>query len=500
MSSPDAAVSYGRRLADIAAQSPDATAMIFVTGAGAEHRVTWAQLDHRSNRVARGLTGLGISHGDIVVIGLPNSIEHVVIAFGAWKAGACVLPLRSDLPEWERGRVLDVTRPAVVVASWPDREGQRVIAARTLEDPAISTEPVPDRTPDPARAIATSGSTGVPKVICIKGSGTFSLAGTEYDSAREMGHRAGQIQLVPAPLYHTNGALITFTALLQRQVVILLEHFVAELVLSLIERYRVNTLTATTIMLQRMARCADVHRRDLNSVESLLHGGAPLPDWLARFWIDRLGAGRFYVAYGSSENAGSCLATGEELLARPGTVGRPVNSELRILDDAGGQVAPGVVGTIHFRRPGQTEPVFRYLGDTRPATTADLFTSVGDMGWVDDDGYLYLADRRVDLIISGGVNVYPAEVEAALTEHPAVADAVVVGLPDPEWGKRVHAVIELSDPAAAPSAAELRSYCRERLAAHKVPKTIEFVVALPRTAAGKIRRGDMARQRNGFNS
>jgi bile acid-coenzyme A ligase len=152
---------------------------------------------------------------------------------------------------------------------------------------------------------------------------------------------------------------------------------------------------------------------------------------------------------------------------------------------------------IHMRRPGQTAPVFSYLGDVPSATSADGFTALGDLGWLDDDGYLYLADRRVDMIISGGANVYPAEVEGALTEHPEVADAVVIGVPDDEWGERVHAVVQPANVAEPPSVEELRTHCRGRLAAYKVPKTVELVTALPRSDAGKIRRGDLARERQG---
>lgn len=492
----DAVVSYGRRLSDLAAMQPEATAFVFVTTAGEERRISRQELDQRSNRIARALAAGGVGQGDMVTIELPNSVEHIAIAFGAWKLGAGVLPLRWDLPAWERARVLGVAGSAVVVGSRSEDEQWPVVAAEALEDPTVSAEPVPDRIPDPARAIASSGSTGTPKVICASGSGTFALENIENSAVTALGQRPGQIQLVPAPLYHTNGSLITYTALLHGQSLIVMERFIAELALELIERHGVNTLTATTIMLQRMARSPDVTRRDLRSVESLLHGGAPLPEWLARFWIERLGPNRFFAAFGSSENAGACFVRGDEWLQRPGTVGRPVNTELRIRDENGRELPSGEVGMIHVRRPGQTSPVFTYLGDVPASTGPDRFTVLGDLGWVDDDGYLYLADRRVDMIISGGANVYPAEVEGALTEHAGVADAVVIGLPDEEWGERVHAVVQPTDPAHPPTADELRAYCRERLASHKVPKTVELVVGLPRTEAGKIRRGDLVRERS----
>jgi len=488
-------VSYGRRLSDLTEMHPDATAFIYASVTGEERLVTWRELEERSNRVARALDRRGVGQGDMVVIELPNSVEHVVLAFAVFKVGACVLPLRSDLPGWERERVLAVANPAVVVGTRDDVGSWPVVTPSELEDPELPTDRLPDRVPNPARAIASSGSTGVPKVIRASGPGVFVPSSIENSVVTTLGQRPGQVQLVPAPMYHTNGSLITWTALMSGQSLIVMERFVADLALELIERHRVNTFTATTIMLARMARSADVDKRDLSSIESMLHGAAPLPDWLARFWIERVGPERFFVAYGSSENAGTCFARGDEILQRPGTVGRPANTELRIRGEDGSDLPPGQVGMIHLRRPGQTEPVFAYVGDVPSATGADGFTALGDLGWLDDDGYLYLADRRVDMIISGGANVYPAEVEGALTEHPGVADVVVIGLPDDEWGERVHAVVQPADVARPPSSEELRTHCRERLAAYKVPKTVEMVERIPRTEAGKVRRSDFVRER-----
>jgi bile acid-coenzyme A ligase len=488
-------VSYGRRLTELAEMQPEATAFTFVTTTGEERSVTWRELDQRSNRLARGLGLRGVGQRSMVAIELPNSVEHLVCAFAAWKVGACVLPLRWDLPAWERERVLAVAEPTIVVGSRADGGSWEVVGPELLEDSSQSVDQLPDCVPDPARAIASSGSTGVPKVICANGSGLFMPTGIENSAVSALAQRPGQIQLAPAPFYHTNGSLISWTALLQGQSLIVMERFVADLALELIERHRVNTLTATTIMLQRMARSPDIAKRDLSSIESLLHGAAPLPQWLARFWIDRIGPPHFFIAYGSSENAGACFVRGDEWLQRPGTVGRPVNTELRIRDDGGRDLPSGEVGMIHLRRPGAAGPVFSYLGDVPNSTGADGFTALGDLGWLDDDGYLYLADRRVDMIISGGANVYPAEVEGALTEHPEVADVVVIGLPDDEWGERVHAVVQAADSTKPPSEDELRAHCRARLAAYKVPKTVELVERLPRTDAGKIRRSDLVRER-----
>jgi bile acid-coenzyme A ligase len=188
-------------------------------------------------------------------------------------------------------------------------------------------------------------------------------------------------------------------------------------------------------------------------------------------------------------------------LERPGTVGRPTAvTELKILDENGDELPPGKVGEIFMRIKGTTAPVFDYLGSDRPKVTADGFTSVGDLGHVDEDGYLYSADRRKDLIISGGANVVPAEVEAAIGEHPWVADVAVIGLPDEDWGHRVHAIVVPTDPSQPPSAKDLETHCRERLARYKVPKSFELIDELPRTDMFKIRRSDLAAERSSDNS
>jgi bile acid-coenzyme A ligase len=272
------------------------------------------------------------------------------------------------------------------------------------------------------------------------------------------------------------------------QQIILMERFVAELAVDLIERHRVNTFAGVTIMLQRMARVEGIENRDLSSLESVLHGGAPLPEWVARKWIELVGPSCFFVSYGSSENAGIALANGEQWLAHPGTVGKPFNTIVRVLDDEGADLPPGAVGEIYLRWREQAATSFEYSGAVQARRTADGFSSLGDLGWLDEDGFLFLADRRTDLIISGGANVYPAEVEAALSEHGDVVDAAVVGVPDPEWGRRVHAIVQLRPTDQPPTAEALRDHCRERLAAYKVPKTFEFTERLPRSAAGKLRR------------
>jgi bile acid-coenzyme A ligase len=220
-----------------------------------------------------------------------------------------------------------------------------------------------------------------------------------------------------------------------------------------------------------------------------------MPAWLREIWIELLGGERLREAFGSTEATGVVTIRGDEWLHHRGSVGRPLATELKILDDRGVQVTPGTVGTIFMRPADPAQPIHHYFGSPPATRSEDGFVSVGDLGWVDEEGYLFLADRRTDLILRGGANIYPAEVEAALSEHPEVADVAVIGLPDQDLGQRVHAIIQAKDPSAPPDFSGLDVLCRQRLAPYKVPASYEFLDRLPRNEAGKLRRSALAAER-----
>jgi bile acid-coenzyme A ligase len=279
---------------------------------------------------------------------------------------------------------------------------------------------------------------------------------------------------------------------------VLLERFNAARVLSLIERYQVSGFIAATPMLQRIAQVPGMARRDLSSLEWVQQGASPLPLWLGRRWCELVGPERFYLSYGASEMHGLITCRGDEWLAHPGTIGQPFGpAEVKILDAENRPLPTGEVGGIYIRTP--TGPAASYVGDNVAPMdrTEDDFVTVGDLGWVDEDGFLYMADRRVDLIVTGAANVYPAEVEVALSEHPQIFDVVVVGLRDPEWGRRVHAIVAPVDAAHPPDGADVIAFAKARLASYKVPKTVEFVDALPRSEAMKLSRAALVAEREG---
>jgi len=247
-------------------------------------------------------------------------------------------------------------------------------------------------------------------------------------------------------------------------------------------------------MLKRMLEVPDVATRDYSRLRSICSTAAPLPAPVRRAWIDILGPDRVLEIYAGSELTGLTSITGTEWLARPGSAGRPVFSEIRIVDESGSELAPGEIGEI-FMRSTTAGAGFEYRG-AQPRRDRDGFHSIGDLGWVDSDGYLFVADRRTDLIVTGGANVYPNEVEEAILSHPKVFDVAVIGLSDPEWGKRVHAVVQ---PIVGASITddEVRAHARGQLVAYKVPKTVEFVQTLPRSELGKVQRKQLiaARER-----
>jgi bile acid-coenzyme A ligase len=302
--------------------------------------------------------------------------------------------------------------------------------------------------------------------------------------------------LVLAPMYHIN-AFATVHNLLAGDRLIVLERFDAARAVDAIERHRITAFTATPTMLQRIADLPGIDDRDLSSIDWILQGAAPMPPSLVHRWAGFIGPERILMAYGMTESIGITALRGDEWMAHEGSVGRGQrDTEIRILDDDGNELPAGEVGEVFMRAPvyGGSD----YLGEApQMATTDDGFQSVGDMGHVDEDGYLYIVDRRVDMIVTGGANVFPAQVEEALIDHPRVADVVVIGLKDDEWGRRVHAIVEPADLSDPPTADELIAYAKSRLAAYKVPKTVELVDAMPRSAATKVNRGRLTDERGG---
>lgn len=488
MSEP-AGVAFGPRLRQLAEADPDGVALVVVAPDGSEQVLTYGDLEQGANRWCRALLASGADAGTRVALAVPNSVDFVLAALGTWKAGAVPVPVRYDLPQWERDRVLEVVAASVVL------DAERLSALRELAAQQ-DAGPVPDAMSPQINGICSSGSTGVPKVIVNERPALWTPALSQPFLAQWEPTELPQVILVPAPMYHTNG-FVTLNFLMGGDRLVVLQKFDAALMLDVIERHRITTFTATPTMLQRIAQVEGVAQRDLSSVHWILQGAAVMPPTLLRTWFDLLAPKKVVMAYGMTENLGLTALRGDEWIEHPGSVGRGFReTELKILDSNGQQVPVGEIGDIYLRSPMTGTYSYRGGAALLP-TTQDGFGTAGDMGRLDDEGFLYIVDRRVDMIVTGGANVFPAEIESALSDHPGIADVVVIGLQDDQWGRRVHAVVEPAQPQAPVTAEQVIAYAKSRLAGYKVPKTVELVDVIPRSAATKVSRSAMVEVRGG---
>ena len=481
-----------RKLTQLAGQRPEQVAVTFVALDGRRGQLTWADLEAQANRLARRLAEAGVGSGDFVAIGLGNSVEHVIAAQATWKLGGCAMPVGSTLPPAERDALIALAEPKAEVSDWPDRPGITSAEIAGLAQ-RYSDAPLEDAVPQPFKAIGSGGSTGKPKLIVSPGA--FAYPGGTHPLAGITGLGDGHVAFSPGPLYHNQAFLLTSVALYSGASVVLTERFRPELTLALVAELGVTYLNVVPTMMARMLRSPAIETADLSSIEVLMHMAAPCPEWVKRGWIDRIGAEHVWELWAATELTGITVIRGDEWLQRPGSVGKPIATEIQIIGPDGTQQPPGEVGEIYSRFGGVPTAGYAYLGAPALPERPGGFRSVGDLGYLDDDGYLYLADRRTDLIISGGANVYPAEVESVLSTHDGVADVAVIGLPDEDLGQRVHAVVR---PAQAGSDAlrdELLSLCAQQLARYKCPRDIEFVAELPRAETGKLRRSALRDER-----
>ena len=485
------AVTPGARLTQLAAARPHEIAVICERSAGADAFLTRLELEQWVNRFAHRLARLDVGPGSFVVINVPNGLEHIVATLAIYKLGACPMPISDRMPPAERDAMTALAAPKAVVSDAPGLGGITLAEMQRLE--GFPTSPPPDAVPQPFKAVGSGGSTGRPKLIVAPGAFCFPPSGHPF--AVVLGIVDGDRVYSPGPLYHNQAFLFSQVALFAGASVVIDEKFDAERALAAIERHRPTIVNVVPTMMLRMARAPSFHRRGLSSIRALWHMAAPCADWVKRAWIERIGAARVCELWSATEVTGATTIDGEEWLRRPGSVGRGYQTEIRILDARRRPLPPGEVGEI-YTRFNRGPPQYFYLGAAPLETLDEGFASVGDLGYLDADGYLFLADRRMDLIISGGANIFPAEVEAVLTQFEGVHDAAVIGLKDEDLGRRVHALIEPS-PGFHLSQAALDAHLRNHLARYKVPRTYEIVEQLPRDEAGKIRRSQLRDERGG---
>lgn len=469
-----------------AAASPDLVALSY-----GDDRLTWRELNARSNRRAAQLQMVGVTRDDMAAIALPNGAAHHEWAFGAWKAGAtpCILPYR--LPDNEFAELVALAKPHVVVGS----NSLPQTGALTLPGDA----PLPDEADakfapcEPAsnwKAVASGGSTGRPKLIVDHGPPCLTAGIGRILELLEM-PRDGVI-LNAGPLYHNAPFLFSTLALVSGNRVVGMKRFDPEEWLALVERERVEWCFLVPTMMHRIWSLPPEVRRayDISSLKLVVHMAAACPVWLKQAWIDWLGPERVLEGYAGTEGPGTMIG-GVEWLAKPGSVGRVAPDTITVRDTQGEPCPVGEVGEIFF--PPNSADRFHYIGAS-PRLDGAGRMSLGDLGYIDADDYLFLADRRTDMIIRGGANIYPAEVEAALDEHPAVASAVAIGLPCEEFGHRVHVILELQAGDTL-TIEDLHAFAADRIASYKLPESYEIIHAHLRDEAGKVRRSALRDER-----
>jgi bile acid-coenzyme A ligase len=494
-----------RRLAVAAPERPSLTV--------GEVTLTRAELVAAVERVAAVFAERGVGEGSWVTLVLPNGIEFVEAALAAWLLGATPQPISRRLPNGERAAIIALADPALVVVAETDGAAESAESAETAEtveapDAArrptltaaditrVANDPSAPRHEDAAvtspewKVVTSGGSTGRPKLI---------VATSPADAEALVGLgtllrlRPDGATLVTGPMSHNAPYVAMIAALLLGNHVVVMPRFDAAETLRLVERHGIDWLYLVPTMMLRIWRLPEQERLgyDLSSLRVAFHMAAPCAPWLKSEWIGWLGPEKILELYGGTELQAMTVITGTEWLEHEGSVGKAVIGEIECRDPDGAPLPPRAVGELWMRRGGAAAIPYRYVGASAKSA-GDNWESLGDIGFLDEDGYVYVTDRDTDMILVGGENVYPAEIEAALDEHPAVRSSCVIGLPDDELGAVPHALVELG---ADVTDGELLAHVRTRLEPIKIPRSIERVDSALRDDAGKVRRSALRAER-----
>ena len=490
----------------VAKEFPDKPAHIM---AGSGEVVTYRELDERSNQIAHLMRDRGLQRGDVIAICMENNARYLEITWAAQRSGLYYTCISSRLTHEEAtyivndcgARLFFTSREKADLATGLIPETPKVEARYSvlgsvdgherLEDvmAGYPTTPIEDESQG-ADMLYSSGTTGRPKGVKPALPDEAPSAPSPVVLLGQMlyGATADAIYLSPAPLYHA--APLRFVMSFQRlaATVVVMEHFDPVEYLKAVEKYKITHTQVVPTMFVRMLKLPEEERQnhDVSSLQTVIHAAAPCPVPVKEQMIEWWGP-IINEYYAGTEGNGFCACNSEEWLAHKGTVGKPLIGVLHILDDDYNELPVGEAGTIFFESPTQ----FEYHNDpekTKGARSPQGWSTLGDIGYLDDDGFLYLTDRKANMIISGGVNIYPQEIENVLTMHPKVADVAVFGVPNEDFGEEVKAVVQPRDLSDANDdvARELIAYCKERLASFKCPRSVDFMEELPRHPTGKL--------------
>jgi len=465
-----------------------------------DQRLTRGEFADRALRAQAFLAAKGIGPGDRIGIAFRNRPQFYELMTAATALGAGSVPIAWRLKREEVEYLVEDSGVKLVFYD-PDSasrmEGLNGVSLQEYEDAIATAEPAePSGAPIGMMAfdLYSSGTTGKPKAIQrepIPPEILAKFSPGQNGLLDKLGVAGpGEVHLICGPLYHSQPIGFGATAMGAGHRVVMMEGgFDAEECLRVIDREKVTWLTCVPTHLIRIMALPEETRAkyDVSSIKAILHSAAPCPRDVKAAALDYFPEGSVWEVYGGTEGAMSMISP-EEWRKKPGSVGRafPPGTELKIMDEAGNELPPGEVGLVYSRTPMK----FRYKDASQlddETWRGDFFT-LGDMGYLDEDGYLFLTDRKKDMIISGGTNIYPAEVENTLFNHPAVGDAAVIGVPDDHWGERVKAIVE---PRAEVTEEEIIAFCRDHLAHYKCPTSVDLVDKLPRDPNGKIRKREL---------
>lgn len=479
-------VTPGKQLQYVAESKPDQTAIISIDKEERVSKITWNELHVCSNQLAWMLKEKGAQSGTVILDAFPNGIEHMIAALAIWKAGACYFPLSHKSSEKEIEEISSVVSPFGAFSDFHMPGAGFCIGNKEIYDvmKKYPKEMPPDMRADPNMITLSGGTSG--KLKCIRQnipSGMsdeilktwFQISGMQFD----------QRQLLVGPMFHGAPHTAAFNGIFCGNTLVIPRNLCAENIVRMIKEYEIEFIQMVPTLMSRIAKLPDIKKEDFASITALCHTGGFCPVHLKRLWIDLLAPEKIYEIYSMTEVIGITYIRGDDWLKHLGSIGCPVgDGKISVRDEQGNELPPYYTGEIYMTSPGGyflTENM-----NERPLEVKqEGYRSVGDIGYVDEEGYLYFSDRRSDMLVVGGENVFATEVETALMLHESIADAVVVGIPDEEWGRRMHAIVE-SDKKI--SEAELRDFLKKYLSPYKIPGSFEVTRHIDRGEDGKTDR------------
>lgn len=487
----------GIQLANIARVKPDAPALVYISQKNKESVMTWRTLEVLSNRIAWYLLEQGIGPGKSVIVALPNIPTHIALAFGIWKTGGCYVPISDRVPRQNLLEICECVSPSLVVTNRWKPANYMALSTAELKEASedYSEEMPPDILAVPNLANCTGGTTGKTKVV------QQNMPAGESDEGLQTwftlsGMRFEMRQLLAGPLFHGAPHSAAFNGLYCGNTLYMPSCLDARTIVALVKKYQIEYVQLVPTLMQRIIKLPDFNPEDLSCLEILCHTGGVCSADLKREWFQILPPEKIYEIYSMTECVGITYIRGDEWLSHEGSIGRMPYGSISIRDDDGCELPAGETGNIYMAWHGDA-PKIEYINVTPLETDENGYKSVGDIGYMDEEGYLYFVDRRSDMIVTGGENVFAAEIETVLKKSKKVVDAVVVGLPDKEWGHRIHAFIEASEPVSDKSLIKL---ALNYLPPYKIPKSFEFMDEIPHAKNGKIIRSKLVEQYLNTNS